>query len=83
MWSLQESKARFEHSAPAFRIPALVVQSTSDVGVYPSDAKHVFELLASQDKEFHLVPGGHFFEDNEKCLSNVIEMICEWTDKKL
>jgi len=83
MWSLQDSKAGFEHSAGAFRIPAIVIQSTCDVGVYPSDAQYLYDLLASKDKELHFVKGGHFFEEGGDNLIAVLRLMCDWVKKRL
>jgi pimeloyl-ACP methyl ester carboxylesterase len=83
MWSLEDSKACFEHTGPAFKVPALVIQGTADVGVYPSDAQRIFELLGSVDKEIHLIPGAHFFEDSHRSLDRAVDLISSWVDSRL
>ncbi len=34
-------------------------------GVFPSDARGVFEAVASADKTLEMIPGAHYFEDSE------------------
>jgi hypothetical protein len=60
MWSLEVSACR---GAPHFRsidVPSLVVQTLADTGVFPSDARFIFEHLAAADKALELLPGDHF-----------------------
>ncbi|KEF52258.1 uncharacterized protein A1O9_11498 [Exophiala aquamarina CBS 119918] len=83
MWSLQESKVRFELIATEFTLPTLVVQSTGDVGVFPSTAESIFNMVGSKNKELRLVPGEHFFEDGQENLEAVADLIAEWTQKTL
>ena len=83
MWSLQESKIGFNLIATDFTLPTLVVQSTGDVGVFPSVAKSIFNMVGSKDKEFHLVPGEHFFEDGQDNLEAVSDLIADWTRRTL
>ncbi len=46
-------------------VPALVVQSTADMGVFPSDARKIFDSIQSADKTLKMVKGAHYFEDSE------------------
>ncbi|KAK5311539.1 hypothetical protein LTR93_011692 [Exophiala xenobiotica] len=83
MWSLEESKCKLEPYAAAFSLPTLVVQSTGDTGVYPSDARHVYDIIATKDKELELIPGGHFFDESQKSLDGIIQVIGDWVKRKL
>lgn len=81
MWSLGESKSRFEVHAAAFSLPTLVIQSTHDVSVFPSMATSIYSMIASKEKEFRWVPGAHYFEDSHENLGNVANVIAEWTTR--
>lgn len=81
MWSLKESQSQFELYAAGFRLPTLVIQGTKDVGVFPSDARNIFESVASTDKEIVMLPGSHFFDDKSD-LDGLTKVIDRWMDKK-
>ena len=55
------------------------VQSMGDQGVFPSDARAIFESLGAADKTFQLVRGAHYFEGDDSALKDVIEVIAAWT----
>ena len=63
MWSVEESRSRFELQAAAFSLPTLVIQSTHDVSVFPSMAQNIYDMVGSKEKELRRVPGAHYFED--------------------
>ncbi|KAJ9612975.1 hypothetical protein H2200_002916 [Cladophialophora chaetospira] len=79
MWSLEESKARFELTASTFSLPTMVIQSTADVGVFPSNAQHIYDMVGSKDKKLEFIPGEHFFEDGQENLDHVADLIAQWT----
>ena len=81
MWSLQESKSRFELQAAAFSLPTLVVQVMADVGVFPSMAQSIYDMVGSKQKEIRFIPGEHFFEDGQENLNNCADIIAEWATK--
>ena len=66
MWSLETSKCQGTEQLAKLTLPALVVQSTGDMGVFPSDARAIFEAVASADRKLEMVPGAHYFEDSEE-----------------
>ena len=57
MWSLETSKCQGPEQLAKFAIPALVIQSRADQGVFLSDARKMFEAVGSQDKAIELIPG--------------------------
>lgn len=61
MWSLETSKCKGAEQLAKFRLPALVVQGLADTGVFPSDARKIFDNLGSADKELHMITGAHYF----------------------
>jgi pimeloyl-ACP methyl ester carboxylesterase len=63
MWSLDESQCTGAPHLGRVTIPSLVVQSTADRGVFPSDARAIHDALGAADKRLALVPGEHYLED--------------------
>jgi pimeloyl-ACP methyl ester carboxylesterase len=63
MWSLDESQCTGAPHLARVTVPSLVVQSTGDRGVFPSDARAIHDALGAADKRLVLVPGEHYFED--------------------
>lgn len=79
MWSLEDSRSRFELQAAAFSLPTLVIQCTADVGVFPSMAQGIYNMVGSKRKDIRFVPGAHFFEDSQENLESCADLIVQWT----
>jgi pimeloyl-ACP methyl ester carboxylesterase len=80
MWSLEASPCRGEPHLRRITVPSLVVQSTGDKGVFPSDAKAIHEALAATDKQLEWLPGEHYFEDGGR--DDVADLVAAWVDKR-
>jgi pimeloyl-ACP methyl ester carboxylesterase len=78
MWSLETSKCQGGGQLAKIELPALVVQSTADMGVFPSDARAIHAALASPDKTLHLIPGAHYFEDAEANRVGMVDLVTAW-----
>jgi pimeloyl-ACP methyl ester carboxylesterase len=78
MWSLETSKCQGGGQLAKIDLPALVVQSTGDMGVFPSDAQGVYAALASKDKTLELIAGAHYFEDDEAKRIAMVDLISAW-----
>ncbi len=76
MWSLRESQCQGAPHLARITEPALVVQSTGDRGVYPSDAHAIHRALGSTDTELAFLPGAHYFEDQGR--DAVADLIADW-----
>jgi len=76
MWSLEASPCRAAPHLAKVTVPSLVVQSTADRGVFPSDARAVHDSLAATDKALELVPGEHYFEDGGR--EDVADLLAAW-----
>ena len=63
MWSLETSRCQGEPHLRKFDIPALVIQSLADTGVFPSDARKIFNFIGTSDKRLELIKGAHYFEN--------------------
>jgi pimeloyl-ACP methyl ester carboxylesterase len=82
MWSLETSQCQGAGQLAKIDIPCLVVQSMSDVGVFPSDARAIFAAIAARDKRLELVAGAHYFEDSEAHRWAAVELICQWIGER-
>jgi len=78
MWSLETSRCQGGEQLAKFSQPALVVQGLADTGVFPSDARAIFEALGSPDKNLQLIPGQHYFEDSRAMREQVADRLCGW-----
>jgi len=82
MWSLETSKCQGPPQLAKLTVPALVVQSMADMGVFPSDARKIFESIAADDKTLEFVPGAHYFEDNEAQRESAIDLMAGWISER-
>ena len=82
MWSLETSKCRGAEQLARLEAPALVLQGLADTGVFPSDARKIFESIGSADKTMQLVSGQHYFEDSRKIRDSVADLIGDWVRAK-
>lgn len=78
MWSLSDSKCQGGQQLAKVEVPALVVQSTADMGVFPSDARAIHAALAAKDKSLELIRGAHYFEDSEQNRGAMVDLVCAW-----
>ena len=78
MWSLDTSKCQGGAQLAKLDLPALVVQSTADMGVFPSDARGIHAAIASDDKMLELIPGAHYFEDSEAHRESMVDLVSAW-----
>jgi hypothetical protein len=82
MWSLETSKCSGPEQLAKLDVPALVVQSNADTGVFPSDARQIFEAIGASDKTLEFLPGAHYFEDSEDNRQRVAELMVSWMKKR-
>ena len=78
MWSLETSKCQGGAQLAKFDLPALVVQSTGDMGVFPCDAQAIHAAIASKDKRLEMIPGAHYFEDSEASRNGMADLVSAW-----
>ncbi len=78
MWSLSDSHCRGAPHLHRIEVPALVVQSTADTGVFPSDATVIYDALASGDKHIEMVPGDHYLETPDSARDDVADLLVAW-----
>lgn len=78
MWSLETSNCQGPPQLAKLALPALVVQSMADMGVFPSDAEKIHASLGSAHKTLELIAGAHYFEDSEKTRAGAIDLMAAW-----
>lgn len=76
MWSLEASQCRSATHLGRVTVPSLVVQSTADRGVFPSDARAIHDALDAADKDLTFLPGEHYFEDVGR--TEVADLLAAW-----
>jgi pimeloyl-ACP methyl ester carboxylesterase len=78
MWSLSDSQCRGGPHLARITVPSLVVQSTADRGVFPSDARGIYEAIGTEAKTLELVPGAHYFEEGEDRRAEIARLLVDW-----
>jgi fermentation-respiration switch protein FrsA (DUF1100 family) len=63
-------------------VPALVIQSTADRGVFPSHAHTLFDALGATDKKLEFIPGEHYFEGDGSDRERLADLIADWTAER-
>jgi hypothetical protein len=83
MWSLSESRCRGGEHLARLSLPALVVQSTGDMGVFPSDARGIHQAIAATDKRLELIDGAHYFEGSEAHREAAADLMAAWIEARI
>jgi len=82
MWSLRESPCRGTPHLNKITQPSLVVQSTGDTGVFPSDAQAIYDALGSSDKTLKMMTGDHYLTQPANARDEVADLITGWLGKQ-
>jgi hypothetical protein len=82
MWSLRKSHCRGEPHLRRITLPSLVIQSTGDTGIFPSDTQRIFDALAAPDKELHMIEGDHYLMSPPGAREGVADLIAGWVKKR-
>ena len=83
MWSLRESGCRGVPHLQRITVPALVIQSTADTGVFPSDARAIHDALGSTDKELRLIAGDHYLETPADARASTADLVATWVRARI
>ncbi len=81
MWSLRHAQTRAEPHLARIECPALVINAEQDTGVFPSDAKRIYDALASGDKSQCSIDTDHYFT-TPGARSEKADMIARWIAKR-
>jgi pimeloyl-ACP methyl ester carboxylesterase len=82
MWSLRDSWCRGPLHLNRIEVPALVIQSDADTGVFPRDAELIHRELASTDRTLAMVPGDHYLLEPGTARDDVADRIAAWLDAR-
>jgi pimeloyl-ACP methyl ester carboxylesterase len=82
MWSLKTSYCRGAPHLARITQPALVIQSTGDTGVFPSDAQAIYDALASEDKTMHRCEGDHYLLTPASARVEIADLIAGWVSER-
>jgi pimeloyl-ACP methyl ester carboxylesterase len=78
-WSWETSRGNSLEHLRRTRAPLLVLQSTADQGVFPSDAQAIYEAATVADKRLEWLPKAtHFFKDQPELLDRMISTVTDW-----
>tara|TARA_R110002072_G_scaffold36524_3_gene107521 strand:- start:7252 stop:8361 length:1110 start_codon:yes stop_codon:yes gene_type:complete len=83
MWSVEYSCCSGGRHLQRIELPALVIQSTADAGVFPSDAENIFNDLASDDKELKIVAGDHYLIQPDGIRGSIADLIDNWVKARV
>ncbi len=83
MWSLKESQCRGKPHLARIKVPALVIQSMADTGVFPSDAQAIFDAIGSSDKRLEFVTGDHYLTKPGTARDVCSDMLADWVSSVL
>ena len=83
MWSLSDSWCQADMHLPRITVPSLVIQSDGDTGVFPSDAKTIYELLGADDKHLEMIPGDHYLQEPRGARDDVADRIDGWLSQRI
>lgn len=78
LWSMDHSVCRAEQHLPNVAVPSLVIQTTHDVGVFPSDAQAIHDALGASDRQMLFRAGSHFLDSPTSARDDVATLMVEW-----
>ncbi|MCV7445313.1 alpha/beta hydrolase [Mycobacterium paraense] len=81
MWSLRVAQTRAEPHLSRIACPALVISAEADTGVFPSDARRIYDALASTDKAQVSIDTDHYFT-TPGARSEQADTIARWITKR-
>jgi pimeloyl-ACP methyl ester carboxylesterase len=81
MWSLRHAQTRAEPHLGRITCPALVINAEADTGVFPSDAKRIYDALAGNDKDQASIDTDHYFT-SPGARSELADTIAKWIAKR-
>lgn len=82
MWSLEHSQCRGAPHLNRITVPALVVQSMADTGVFPVDAHAIHDSLNSGDKSIEFVAGDHYLQTPSTAREIVADLVADWLNAR-
>ena len=82
-WGWETSRGSAPLHLRKTRAPLLVMQSTADQGVFPAEAKAIYEAATVGDKRLEWLPGAtHFFKDQPELLDRMVSTVADWLSER-
>jgi pimeloyl-ACP methyl ester carboxylesterase len=82
-WGYDTSRGSAVEHLRRVSTPVLVLQSTADQGVFPSEAKALHDAAATGDKRLMWLAGAtHFFKDQPERLQEMVSTVAEWLSER-
>jgi len=83
-WSYDDSNTRTDASAERITVPVCVIENTADDATPASHPRKIFDLLGSQNKEFHKIQGAtHYYQGQSKKLQEVVDLCLDWLGRNI
>jgi alpha-beta hydrolase superfamily lysophospholipase len=77
-WSLRTSQCVAVPHLARITQPALVVHATADACVYESDARALYDSLASADKQLEMIKADHYLLEPAGARTQAADLIAAW-----
>lgn len=78
MWSLRDSQCTGAPHLARIHVPALVLQSLADTGVFPSDGRAIHQALGCTDRTLEFIDGNHYLTDPDGAREATADRISTW-----
>jgi len=78
MWSLRTSQCIAAPHLARITVPSLVVHATADACVYESDARALYDALATPDKTLEFIKADHYLQEPEGSRNQAADLIAAW-----
>jgi pimeloyl-ACP methyl ester carboxylesterase len=78
MWSLRTSQCIAAPHLARITLPSLVIHATADACVYDSDARALYDALASADKRLEYIKADHYLTEPDGARAHAADLIADW-----
>jgi len=82
MWSLRTSQCAAAPHLARITLPSLVVHATADSGVYDSDARALYNGLASEDKTLAAIKADHYLLEPADARQRAADLLASWVTSR-
>ena len=82
MWSLRVSQCTAAPHLARITVPALVVHATADACVYESDARALYDALATPDKTLAFIKADHYLLEPAGTRAQAADLIATWVEAR-
>ncbi len=83
MWSLEHSRCSGRPHLEKITLPSLVIQGTADRGVFPVDARAIYDALGASDKTLEMMPGDHYMRTPASARDTMANCAADWLNARV